>query len=239
MSPTAYVSEINNGLFIHECFNVFYFSRLYSKKNWRESSPLSLWIPGWPAFDFHEKTRLSQKLMLDVGTRGHQVQQDHSLVFLFIYFLEQLSLIQCCKVTWYRTLQILVHEILSEKQPVYCIKAWNVSIHYFSKLFPIKLFIFSKLLQYTNYVSKNNVINAAKRQKDHRVFNLKTKIDCVDLVSLIWVLQIWVVISVYGTMINWSSFKLIKKLMQMYIVIVSGSILNVSTVHLNGIWHLI
>ena len=32
---------------------------------------------------------------------------------------------------------------------------------------------------------------------------------------------------------------LIKKLMQTYIVIVSGSILNVSTVHLNGIWHLI
>ena len=27
--------------------------------------------------------------------------------------------------------------------------------------------------------------------------------------------------------------------MQTYIVIVSGSILNVSTVHLNGIWHLI
>ena len=64
--------------------------------------------------------------------------------------------------------------MLSEKQPVDCIKAWNVSIHYFSKLFLIKLFIFSKLLQYTNYISKNNVINAAKRQKDHRVFDLKT-----------------------------------------------------------------
>ena len=38
-------------------------------------------------------------------------------------------------------------------------------------------------------------------------------------------------------MINWST--LIKKFMQTYIVIVSGSILNVSTVHLNGIWHLI
>ena len=61
---------------------------------------------------------------------------------------------------------------------------------------------------------------------------------CIELVSLIWVLQIWVAIYVYGTMINWSSFKLIKKLMQMYIIIVSGSILNVSTVHLNGIWHL-
>ena len=52
-----------------------------------------------------------------------------------------------------------------------------------------------------------------------------------------WFLQIWVVIYVYGTMINWST--LIKKLMQTYIVIVSGSFLNVSTVHLNGIWHLI
>ena len=59
----------------------------------------------------------------------------------------------------------------------------------------------------------------------------------IELVSLIWVLQIWVAIYVYGNMINWSS--LIKKLMQTYIVIVSGSILNVSTVHLNGIWHLI
>ena len=36
-----------------------------------------------------------------------------------------------------------------------------------------------------------------------------------------------------GAMINWST--LIKKFMQTYIVIVSGSILNVSTVHLNGI----
>ena len=35
---------------------------------------------------------------------------------------------------------------------------------------------------------------------------------------------------------NWST--LIKKFMQTYIVIVSGSIRNVSTVHLNGNWHL-
>ena len=60
---------------------------------------------------------------------------------------------------------------------------------------------------------------------------------CIELVSLIWFLQIWVAIYVYGTMINW--FTLIKKLMQMYIVIVSGSIPNISTVHLNGIWRLI
>ena len=59
---------------------------------------------------------------------------------------------------------------------------------------------------------------------------------CTELVSLIWFLQIWVAIYVYGTMINWST--LIKKLMQTYIVIVSGSIVNVSTVHLNGIRHL-
>ena len=38
-------------------------------------------------------------------------------------------------------------------------------------------------------------------------------------------------------MTNWST--LIKKLMQTYIVKVSGSILNISTAHLNGIWHLI
>ena len=60
---------------------------------------------------------------------------------------------------------------------------------------------------------------------------------CTELVSLIWFLQIWVAIYVYGTMINW--FTLIKKLMQTYIVIVSGSIVNVSTVNLNGIGHLI
>ena len=60
---------------------------------------------------------------------------------------------------------------------------------------------------------------------------------CIELVSLIWFLQIWVAIYVYGIMINWST--LIKKLMQTYIVKVSGSILNISTVHLNGIWHLI
>ena len=58
---------------------------------------------------------------------------------------------------------------------------------------------------------------------------------CTELVSLIWFLQIWV--AIYGSMINW--FTLIKKLMQTYIVIVSGSIVNVSTVHLNDIWHLI
>ena len=60
---------------------------------------------------------------------------------------------------------------------------------------------------------------------------------CIELVSLIWFLQIWIAVHVYGTMINWST--LVKNLMQTYIVIVSGSILNVSTVHLNGIWHLI
>ena len=60
---------------------------------------------------------------------------------------------------------------------------------------------------------------------------------CIELVSLIWFLQIWVAIHVYGTMINW--FTLIKKLMQTSIVIVSGSVINACTVHLNGIWHLI
>ena len=42
---------------------------------------------------------------------------------------------------------------------------------------------------------------------------------CIELVSLIWFLQIWVAIYVYGTMINW--FTLIKKLMQTSIIIVS------------------
>ena len=60
---------------------------------------------------------------------------------------------------------------------------------------------------------------------------------CIELVSLIWFLQIWVEIYVYGTMINWSS--LIKKLMQTCIVDVSWCIFYVSTVHLNVIWHLI
>ena len=60
---------------------------------------------------------------------------------------------------------------------------------------------------------------------------------CIELVSLIWLLQIWVAIYLYGTMTNWST--LIKKLMQTHIVKVSGSILNISTVHLNGIWRLI
>ena len=57
---------------------------------------------------------------------------------------------------------------------------------------------------------------------------------CIELVSLIWFPQIWVAIYVYD---QWTT--LIKKLMQTYIVKVSGSILNISTVHLNGIWHLI
>ena len=60
---------------------------------------------------------------------------------------------------------------------------------------------------------------------------------CIKLFSLFWFLQIWVAIYFYGTMINW--FTLIKKLMQTNIVTVYGSILNVSTVHLNSIWHLL
>ena len=59
----------------------------------------------------------------------------------------------------------------------------------------------------------------------------------IELVSLIWFLKIGVAVYVYGIMIKWST--LIKKLTQTYIVKVSGSILNISTVHLKGIWHLI
>ena len=58
------------------------------------------------------------------------------------------------------------------------------------------------------------------------------RLVCTEVISLIWVLQIWVAIYVYGPI--WSIGPL-----QTYIVTVSGSILNVSTVHLNGIWHLI
>ena len=54
---------------------------------------------------------------------------------------------------------------------------------------------------------------------------------CIELVSLVWFLQIWPIIN------YWSP--LMTKLMQTYIIIISGSILNVSTVHLNGICHLI
>ena len=59
---------------------------------------------------------------------------------------------------------------------------------------------------------------------------------CIVLVSLIWFLQLWVASHVYGTMIHW--FTLIMKIVQKPIVIVSGSIINASAVHLNGIWHL-
>ena len=56
---------------------------------------------------------------------------------------------------------------------------------------------------------------------------------CIELVSLIkFKLQ-----SMFMVMTNRST--LIKKLMQTYIVKVSGRILNISTVHLHGIWHLI
>ena len=58
---------------------------------------------------------------------------------------------------------------------------------------------------------------------------------CIELVSLIWFLELQSMFMVLWS--NWST--LIKKLVQTYIVIVSGTILNVSTVHLNGIWHLI
>ena len=59
---------------------------------------------------------------------------------------------------------------------------------------------------------------------------------CIELVSLIWFLQIWVAIYVYDQLVHFDKEIL---LMQTYINKVSGSILNISTVHLNGIWHLI
>ena len=60
----------------------------------------------------------------------------------------------------------------------------------------------------------------------------------IELVSLIVrVLPIWVAIYVYGTYDQLVLFN--KEIMQTYIVKVSGSILNVSTVHLKCMWHLI
>ena len=44
---------------------------------------------------------------------------------------------------------------------VNCVKAWNISSHYFSKLIHVKLLIFSELLQHTYNVAKNNVIYRA------------------------------------------------------------------------------
>ena len=58
---------------------------------------------------------------------------------------------------------------------------------------------------------------------------------CIELVSLIWFRQFWVAIYVYGTMIKLVHFD--KEISAN--VIVSGTILNVSTDHFNGIWHLV
>ena len=55
---------------------------------------------------------------------------------------------------------------------------------------------------------------------------------CVELVSRFELQSMFMVL-----WSNWST--LIKKLVQTYIVIVSGTIVNVSTDHFNGIWHLV
>ena len=60
---------------------------------------------------------------------------------------------------------------------------------------------------------------------------------CIELVSLIWILQIWVAIYVYGTTINWST--LTKKLMQTNIIIVCRGLFWTFSLFTNGIWHLI
>ena len=96
----------------------------------------------------------------------------------------------------------------------------------FSRIATQKLFDF--------YIKKRDLTNLISFTLEYCFL---FRLVCIELVALIWFLQIWVAIHVYGTMINWSTLK--KKLMQTYIVIVSGSILNVSIVHFNGIWHLI
>ena len=63
-----------------------------------------------------------------------------------------------------------------------------------------------------------------------------------ELISLIWVLQSWVAINVsqyYDQLVLFNKEIYSCKRIIIIIVIVRGSILNVSTVHLNGFWHLI
>ena len=56
----------------------------------------------------------------------------------------------------------------------------------------------------------------------HSLSSFTFRFVYIEVISLIWFLQTWVTIYVYGTIINCST--LIKKLMQTYIVIVSGSL---------------
>ena len=58
---------------------------------------------------------------------------------------------------------------------------------------------------------------------------------CIELVSLIWFLQMWVAIYVYGTIYD----QLVHSDKEIDANVYHHSILNVSTVHLNCIWHLI
>ena len=60
-----------------------------------------------------------------------------------------------------------------------------------------------------------------------------------QLVSLIWFLQIWVVIICFWHYDQLVHFNKEINANILYSVIVSGNILNISTVHLNGIRHLI
>ena len=56
---------------------------------------------------------------------------------------------------------------------------------------------------------------------------------CIEFVSLIWFLQIWV--AIYDQLVHFDK----EITANVYHHSLSWSILNVSTVHLNGIWHLI
>ena len=62
---------------------------------------------------------------------------------------------------------------------------------------------------------------------------------CVELVSLIWFLQIWV--AIYACLCHYQLVHFDKEIINanVYHHSLLGSILNISTVHLNGIWHLI
>ena len=63
----------------------------------------------------------------------------------------------------------------------------------------------------------------------------------IQLVSLIWFLQIWdtiLCLCYYDQLVHSKEKKLMSAYIALsYVVTLHGSILNVSTVHLNGIWH--
>ena len=79
------------------------------------------------------------------------------------------------------------------------------------------------------YIKKRDLTNLFDYFHSKVLFSMSFYLYRACFTQITWFLQIWVAIYLYSTMINWST--LIKKLMQTYIIIVSGSILNVFTVY--------